>query len=99
MLIPARARIGRNATRYALFIIDDADNTVLLDYIGRKVTIRIRDNCSLAFSVRLSLVRTRKGPRAYAYLPSAFDPTWERYYDKEVTVLIEVDGDASYGVG
>ena len=93
LLVPARARIGRNATRYALFIIDDADNTLLLDYAGRRVVVRIRDNCGLAFSVRLSVVRTRRGPRVFAYLPSAFDPTWERYYDREVTVLIWVGGD------
>ena len=91
LLVPARARIGRNATRYAMYIVDDTDNTFLLDYTGRKVVVRIRDNCGLAFSVRLSVVRTRRGPRVFAYLPSSFDPTWARYYDKEVIVLIEID--------
>ena len=95
LLVPARARIGRNSTKYAMYIIDDTDNTFLLEYTGRKVTIRIKDNCALAFRARLSVMKTRRGPRVFAYLPSTLDPTWERYYDKEVTVLIEVDVDTA----
>ena len=94
LLVPARGRIGRNSTKYAMYIIDDADNTFLLEYTGRKVTIRIRDNCGLAFRARLSVMRTRRGPRVFAYLPSAFDPTWSRYYDKEIMVLIEISDQA-----
>lgn len=98
LVVPVKARVGRSGGRYTIYIIDDSDNEFLRGFLGRRVTAHIRE-AGISVRVTLTLNKTFRTPRVMAYLPTAMDPTWARYYDRVFTVLIEIDGDVLQPIG
>ena len=88
------ARVGRRGDKYALYLREDLSQE-LMKYARTKARVYIGGEPNpLIINGTLAIAREFKRPRIVIFLPKALNPTWQRLYDKELVVVVEIQADA-----
>ncbi|GAB6945256.1 hypothetical protein [Vulcanisaeta sp. JCM 14467] len=89
-----KGRVGRRDGQYVLYL-DRYASELLKPYAGRRARVHISDGQStISVDGTLSIEKSFRPPRIAVFLPRALNPTWQRLYDREFAVVIEVqEGD------
>ena len=89
-----KGRIGRRGGQYVLYL-DRYASELLKQYAGKRARVNISDGQSTISAYgTLSIEKSFRPPRIAVFLPKALNPTWQRLYDNEFAVVIEVqEGD------
>ena len=87
----SKARVGRRGDQYVLYL-DRNGSELLMQYVNRRARIHLNvGGTVLGINGTLSLDKSFNPPRIAIFLPRALNPTWQRLYDREFAVVIEVE--------
>ena len=87
----SKARVGRRGGQYVLYL-DRSGSELLMQYVSRRARIHLNvGGTVLGINGTLSLDKSFRPPRIAIFLPKALNPTWQRLYDREFAVVIEVE--------